>query len=461
MVVIAAILTAALAGAQASPLLFFVIVAAVGAALFLIAPAAALAVMPLIAIFAPIDFQVSDTVRVNVAVLAVPAFVGLWLLSLARQRRFSFVRTPVNLPLLVFLAAFTLAWILGYLQWDPFVPKPANVLQVQFGQWAIYAFLLAAMWLAANLLVEDRWRQRTTYAFLAVGGIAALLRVLPGLDGLADRLLAQGSGTSLYGIWFTAIALSQLLFNRRLPPLARIYLVVAQLALFYLLLLIVGIRWLSGWVPVLVVVLVLLSLRFPRLTFPFLLVAALAIWLNLDSVITGLQLDQEIARSGAGRLGHWRVVWEFVRERPWFGLGPAAYRHYTWSRPDLVGYYLFHGANVSTHNNYFDIIAFSGLVGLAAFAWFAIVFGRLAWQTVRRFRSAGGAVAFGFDSAYAHGALAGFLGLLVSGLFGDWFLPFVYNIGFSGFRASVMGWVLMGGLAALAVRRKGSGDEEP
>ena len=44
------------------------------------------------------------------------------------------------------------------------------------------------------------------------------------------------------------------------------------------------------------------------------------------------------------------------------------------------------------------------------------------------------------------------MGMLVSGMLGDWLLPFVYNVGFPGFRASVMGWVLMGGLAALAVR---------
>jgi hypothetical protein len=34
-------------------------------------------------------------------------------------------------------------------------------------------------------------------------------------------------------------------------------------------------------------------------------------------------------------------------------------------------------------------------------------------------------------------------------LFADWILPFVYNIQFVGFQASVLVWLFMGGLVAL------------
>jgi O-antigen ligase len=451
LVIVGALGVAALAGVWASPLVFFAIVAALGIALFLVAPALGLVAVPALAFFAPVDFPVSTMVRVNAAVLAVPGLVVLWGLGMARQRRFSFVRTPLNPAMVVFLAVITLAWVVGYLRWDPFVPKPANVLQVQFGQWAIYAFSLAAMWLGANLLVEERWLRWTTYSFLAAGSIAIFIRMLP--DALNERLIAGGSMTSLFGVWFAAMALSQLLFNRRLPAPARFLLVAALLILFYLFF-VLAMRWLSGWVPVLIVIFVLLALRFPRLALLLVVIGAVVIWLNLDKVITGLQLDRELARSGGGRLAHWRIVWEFVRERPWFGLGLAAYRHYAWSRPELVANLFYRGANVSTHNNYYDIFAFAGVVGLAAFLWLAVVFGRVAWRVARRLRGAAG---FDFDVAYAHGVLAGFSGLLVSGLLGDWFLPFVYNIGFPGFRASVMGWVLMGGLAALATQLGGEG----
>lgn len=34
-------------------------------------------------------------------------------------------------------------------------------------------------------------------------------------------------------------------------------------------------------------------------------------------------------------------------------------------------------------------------------------------------------------------------------MLGDWVLPFVYNVTFNGLRASVLGWIFLGGLVAL------------
>jgi hypothetical protein len=34
-------------------------------------------------------------------------------------------------------------------------------------------------------------------------------------------------------------------------------------------------------------------------------------------------------------------------------------------------------------------------------------------------------------------------------MLGDWFLPFIYNVGYEGFRSSVLAWVFLGGLLAL------------
>ena len=47
------------------------------------------------------------------------------------------------------------------------------------------------------------------------------------------------------------------------------------------------------------------------------------------------------------------------------------------------------------------------------------------------------------------GGLGGFAGMLLVGMLGDWFLPFVYNIGLIGFRASVVGWVFLGGVLVI------------
>jgi len=39
--------------------------------------------------------------------------------------------------------------------------------------------------------------------------------------------------------------------------------------------------------------------------------------------------------------------------------------------------------------------------------------------------------------------------MVVAGMMGDWVLPFFYNVGLSGFRSSMLGWLFLGGLVSL------------
>jgi hypothetical protein len=39
--------------------------------------------------------------------------------------------------------------------------------------------------------------------------------------------------------------------------------------------------------------------------------------------------------------------------------------------------------------------------------------------------------------------------MLIAGMLGDWFLPFVYNIGIAGFRSSILPWLFFGGLVTI------------
>jgi len=103
-----------------------------------------------------------------------------------------------------------------------------------------------------------------------------------------------------------------------------------------------------------------------------------------------------------------------------------------------LGYYV----PFNSHNNYVDIVAQTGLLGLACFLWLVWEVGRLSW----RLRTS---VPEGFPRAYVVGCLGGLAGTLAAGMLGDWVLPFVYNIGLKGLRASVLGWLFLGGLVAL------------
>jgi len=44
----------------------------------------------------------------------------------------------------------------------------------------------------------------------------------------------------------------------------------------------------------------------------------------------------------------------------------------------------------------------------------------------------------GFANGHINGALAGWAGTMVIMVMADWFLPFIYNVGFSGFQAIVL-----------------------
>jgi hypothetical protein len=137
------------------------------------------------------------------------------------------------------------------------------------------------------------------------------------------------------------------------------------------------------------------------------------------------------------RLEAWRIVGEIVKSNPLLGLGPANYRFYTPLFP-ILGYYV----PFNSHNNYVDIIAQVGLIGLVCFLW-------IVWETGRLGIRLRACVPSGFNQAYVIGALGGLLGMLVAGMLGDWILPFVYNVGIRGLRSSVFGWLFLGCLVVL------------
>ncbi len=130
----------------------------------------------------------------------------------------------------------------------------------------------------------------------------------------------------------------------------------------------------------------------------------------------------------------------------------AAYRPMALSNSPVCNA-LWWEPRISSHNNYVDLFAHFGIVGLAIFIWFAIEVARLGLKLHARFTS-------GFAAGYVNAMLAAGASSLVIMLLADWILPFVYNIGFGGFQASVLMWLFMGGLVTLdnAGERVCSGD---
>jgi O-antigen ligase len=136
-------------------------------------------------------------------------------------------------------------------------------------------------------------------------------------------------------------------------------------------------------------------------------------------------------------LDAWKIVLEIVKVNPILGLGPANYHWYTPLFP-IRGY----AVKFNSHSQYVDLIAQTGLLGLACFGWFAWEMARLCWRLSRRAPE-------GFARAYVYGAFGGLVGTMAAGFLGDWVLPFFYNVGMNGFRSSVLSWVFLGGLVVI------------
>jgi O-antigen ligase len=118
------------------------------------------------------------------------------------------------------------------------------------------------------------------------------------------------------------------------------------------------------------------------------------------------------------RLEAWRIVFEIVKVNPFLGLGPSNYYFYTPLFP-ILGY----SVQFNSHNNYVDIIAQTGILGLLCFLWLAWEIGLLGWKLRERVPQGS------FSRAYVYGALGGLAGSLAAAMLGDWLIPFVYNIG--------------------------------
>ncbi|MCB0257692.1 MAG: O-antigen ligase family protein, partial [Anaerolineae bacterium] len=152
--------------------------------------------------------------------------------------------------------------------------------------------------------------------------------------------------------------------------------------------------------------------------------------------------DNEWYESGGSRLVLIERVVEVTMRNPITGLGPAAYRPYAATEPLAYGRIIWAVPMINSHNNFIDLFSHVGFVGLGLFLWFAV-------EVVRNALCLRGKFKTGFQAAFVNGMLATWIGALVIMLLADWILPFVYNIGFEGFPASVLLWLFLGGIVAL------------
>jgi O-antigen ligase len=376
-----------------------------------------------------------------VAVLIVSmGLIGLWCVGPLVTREFVLMRSPLNLP----VGLFGLAWVLAFL-WSNASLDPRIAVRlgmpftiVQAAATSVTLVSLALLLLGANVGYDRRYVRAATWGFLAVGVVAVLVYFTH-----TDAWFPFLSTLGLFTNWVVALAYGQALFNHRLSTAARLGLLaltaacLVQTAVFET-------AWLSGWVPPLVAVALITLLR-SRVLFTACFMAGSTVCIAFAGRIYEAVFQSQLDEGSDSRLDIWAQAWDLLGKHPVLGTGPAGYAAY------YMTLYQGSGSSMSTHSNYMDVAAETGIVGSLGFIWLLVAFAVVAWQACRRWRN-------GFEGGFAHGAAGGLAGIVIGMALGDWVIPFVYNQGIGGFRYTVHTWVFLGFLAGLAAVPVASSD---
>lgn len=390
-----------------------------------------------VSIFGKIEVGTGTAVPLNLSLLLGGLLLGYWLLEMILiQQNLRLTQLRFNRAALIMLIMITVSLAAGYIRFIPRAITGAPTM-AQVGGWAIYAISLGVFLLVAHRVRSIRWLEILTWTFIVFGGAYVVARLNGQWWPIRDLLfVSPGSFGSMFWTWLTALAFGQFLLNTRLDNRIRMLLLGLLLALAYVNLTQTR-DWISGWLPPAVAVGVILWLRSWRLGLAAAILAGIVLLATQEELATQLFNPLEVY-SMQSRDATWPIMLILIQASPVIGLGFGNYYFYTPLYP-IMGWYV----NFNSHNNYVDLLAQTGLVGLGLFVWFAAELGWSGWKARSRAPE-------GFQRAYVDACLGGLVAMLVAGRLGDWFLPFLYNVSFNGFRASILSWIFLGGLGLIA-----------
>lgn len=440
MLILIAILSPMLAmGNLLAYLLFGSIAVIVGALVVLKWPGAGFPILVAASLIVPIRISTGTQTSINSAMIVSIGMIGLWLFDMiTRQKQFRLLPASVITPSIIFIVIAIIAFLFGQLPWYP--GRSASLFS-QLGGLSLFILLTMTMIVTIHRLTNLKWLQAAVWVFIILGGIYNLAFLISPLRPYANRFFQRAVLDSLFWLWLLLLTFGQAYLNRNLAIKWRILLGISTIAILYNLL-IMKQSWTSGWFPAIASVFFVVLITKPKLAISMAGLAGVFLLISF-------QFTNELIMGGDNeyslltRLEAWKILGEIIKVNPLFGLGPSNYYFFT-------PFYRILGYSVSfnSHNNYIDIVAQIGLLGLIAYLWMIFEIFKAGWQVRKQTDYQG------FEYAYINSALGGVIGILVAGMFGDWVIPFVYNVGMEGFRASVLGWFFMGAIVFLELRKR-------
>jgi hypothetical protein len=366
--------------------------------------------------------------KVTFTFVALWGCVFLWLFKqVVVERALKILPSPANRPAWLFMVAviISLIWSSLFVEQTVFYVFSDKIF-VRMMTTLVMLISVLAYFLFANVIQSERSIRFFVWWFIGVGLVFAVLRL--GLGRVPEPLNARGQ----FPTWVGLIAVAFILFHKDLRWYIRLGLGVIALAWFYITLAL-GLSWYSGWMPLTLGCGVLLFV-YSR---PLFLVALVAggIFLYLNQSGAQEELSAQSAESGETRSEAWNINMELNEKHLLFGTGPAGYALYYTTY--LTGFYQLN------HNNYFDILSQTGIVGFAFFMWFWLAMIVMAWRVFWAVPRGG----FWFVIGVV--VLAANLSTLLTMMLGDWITPFPYTQSLAGIDYTIWAWMIAGLTGAL------------
>lgn len=350
--------------------------------------------------------------------------VAIWVLTMIVRREWQVPASPFTWPLLIFMLICIISLPWGILWRDPILNMRVmggNFLVTQVGSLVTMISLMCVPFLVGRF-VDQVWKIKFYVGCFIVVGV--LMTATQFLNIRQNILNDRGS----WGLWLTVPLFTMLLFTPTLRWRWRALLIGL---IGWHLYLVVGLNssWLSGWLPTVVAMLLVLFVR-SRLVFTILLAVALTFTiLGPGREYIEQVMAEEVDEGGMERLDIWGRNFGVIMQHWFLGTGPAGYAPYN------MTYFPWDAR--STHNNHMDILAQFGFVGMGVWLWFTVASVRYGWRVFRQAPE-------GFLRIVALTAVTGWIGAHVSMIFGDWMLPFAYNQSIAGFSYIVYNWIFLG-----------------
>ncbi|MBN1622692.1 MAG: tetratricopeptide repeat protein [Endomicrobiales bacterium] len=330
----------------------------------------------------------------------------IWLYSGIQNKKFTFVKTPLDTPLMVFFAVATVSWILILL----------NNLDHPYLKFSIYSegskrwlFLLVnailVYYLAVNY-INDNNRKKYVLATIWAGLLAAGYGILQyfGIEFIWPKVLNPfgGRSVSTFGNPNFLSAYLVLLF-----PVIFVYYLQASSSsrLFYFISLIIYFSSLlctltrSSWLGLFVAMMLtviwifiyereLFSKKIKLLIVPFVVFMLLIVfWPRsrvsgynptiFERLVEVKQTQKKYYAAWHQRVLIWSCAWHMIKENPLLGKGWGCFElffpFYQGRHLFLDAYKHFRTHANNTHNEILEICSQTGIIGLGVYIWFLLI----------------------------------------------------------------------------------------